>query len=200
MDDDDHEDPCRSLALLMKTDITEAFYGDTPESSVTCILASIYDVDEEEDIIYANTEDTAFLERLDGTIASEAPGGFLDKVVELCEFQLGLVEASETEIEAPPTLAPGDTNISKSQSNIPLNFVDASESRPPKVEVHVAEGPTERDELLAKMRNLLSENEELRTARVRARDEDGRLAVDKDGMHYLFDGVEISEDQKWCLD
>lgn len=55
----------------------------------TCILASIYDVDEEEGVIYANTEDTAFLTRLDGTIASEAPGGFLDKVVELCKFQLG---------------------------------------------------------------------------------------------------------------
>lgn len=83
---------------------------------------------------------------------------------------------------------------------MPLTLVDASGSQPPKVEVHVAEGLTEGDELLARMRGLLSENEELRTARVRARDEDERLAVDKDGMHYLFDGVEISDDQKWCLD
>jgi len=200
MDDDDHEDPCRSLALLMKTDITEAFYGNTPEKSVTCILASIYDVDEEADIIYANTEDTAFLVRVDSIVLNEVSGEFLDKVVELCELQLGPVEASEAETEALPALTPGDTIISPSQGHMPLAFVDVPESKPPKVEVHVAEGPSEHKELLARMRSLLSENEELRTARLRARDEDGRLAVDKDGIHYIFEGVELSNDQQWCLD
>jgi hypothetical protein len=200
LDDNDHEDPCRSLALLMKTDVTEAFHGDTPEKSVTCILASIYDVDEEEGIIYANTEDTAFLTRLGRTIAGEAPGEFLDKVVKFCELQLGPVEASEAETEAPLALTPGDAKISQSPDHMPPALVDASGLHLPNVEVHVAEGPAGRDELLARMRSLLSEDEELRTARIRARDEDGRLAVDKDGIHYLFDGVELSDDQKWCLD
>ena len=49
------------------------------------------------------------------------------------------------------------------------------------------------------MRGLLSKNGNLHTARVRARDEDRWLSVDMDGQHYMFDGVELSEDQEWCL-
>lgn len=199
-DDNGHEDPCRSLALLMKADITKAFYGDTPENSVTCILASIYDIDEEADIIYANTEDIAFLTKVDGTIPDKASGEFLDKVAELCELQLGPVEASASETETPPASTAGDAKILGSQGHSSSALVVAPRSQPPNREGNVVEEPTEYEKLLTRMRSLLSENEELRTARIRARDEDGRLAVDRDGIHYIFDGVELSDDQKWCLD
>ena len=45
-----------------------------------------------------------------------------------------------------------------------------------------------------------STSQEVVSSRVKARGEDGRLSIDMDGEYYMLDGVELSEDQAWCLD
>lgn len=50
-----------TLALIMKQSLSQSFGGPAPERPITCVIASIYDVDEERDIVYENTEDIAYL-------------------------------------------------------------------------------------------------------------------------------------------
>jgi hypothetical protein len=50
-----------NLVLITKNTPEQCFFGPSPERTITCVVASICDVDEENDIIYVNTEDIAFI-------------------------------------------------------------------------------------------------------------------------------------------
>jgi len=42
--------------------------------------------------------------------------------------------------------------------------------------------------------------DDLRKDRMKARDEGGRISLDLGENHFMFDGLELDEDQAWCLD
>ena len=175
----------------MKTSIAATCFNDQPESSVKCVIASIYHVDEEIDVIFANFEDTVFLMLAPGETAHDWKGNLHEKVAELGELQLAVLNATASGAPRSRTSHISAAEYRECEDGLPASSrdnVDIQQER--SVDASTAK---------TKLFRLLAENGEFWRSCVRVRDEDGRLSADKDGTHYIFYGAELAEDQEWCL-
>jgi hypothetical protein len=182
----------------MKNTLSQAFLGPFPERSITCIIASIYDVDEESDIVYVNTEDIAFMIPHGNIESVSIIAPLVARLVTESERSLGLLDSevrpgitshsAEANTENQHEVAGKSTLLVEEGSEIQEKTSDMSE------EAYIQTEPP------AKAGKILSASEDLGLARVKARDEDGRLSIDMHEEHYMFACVELSEDQTWCLD
>jgi hypothetical protein len=185
-----------ALVLIMKTTLANAFSEPRSEPSVTCVLASVYDVDEANDIVYANTEEVVFLVPLGNSrwVAETLP--LVVKVVTTAEKLLGLVPTFDLLDSSDTGASEGRHRLSDVQG-LPA-AIETSANH--KSSTYVSDFYSTAGEDTVQDSEKRVQDQEVVLSRVKCRDEDGRLSADLDGDHYIFDVVELSAEQKWCLD
>jgi hypothetical protein len=197
VDEDDGREVSRSLVLIMKNTLDQSFLGPSPERSITCIIASIYDVDEDDDIVYANTEDIAYMVPEGDTASISIKFPFVARLVADCEQLLGLVErdSSPTPISHSETADATQEHMAAEKSLISVAGKPEEQERASEINEAFKETDSSTE-----VGGVSSAFEDLHPTRVKTRFEDGRLTIDMHGEHFLFDGEGLAEDQKWCLD
>lgn len=173
-----NDDEMQTLVLIMKLPLQQAFHGISPESSVTCVIASIYDVDEESDIVYAHTEGTGYLLPAKSPSATE----LIQTVVEQAEVNLNFSESVG------------------SASGVGIRVHGHSSLEGDENEATVLEQIGEESDAERHMFGNINDLLYIRKDRLKARDEGGRLGLDLGADHFMFDGLELDEDQSWRLD
>lgn len=191
--DDKDPEMTRTLVLIMKNALKQSFAGPSPERSITCIIASIYNVDEENDIVYVNMEDIAFMTAHGDIESVSITAPLVARLVADSERRLLLLDSSVASHSA--KASPEHQHPPEEEVTLPIEGESG-------VQENMSEMTEEADMTIlpVKAGEAPSTSEDLDPARVKARDEDGRLSIDLKGEHYVFDCVELSEDQTWCLD
>jgi hypothetical protein len=166
-----------TLVLIMKQCLNDSFFSQSSQRAASCVIASIYDVDEETDILFVRTLATGFL-----MPASDLSNRSLaHSIVSTMEVKLGVSE-SANHPSTPGIFLFGKPNLEASKSQTALLERHVNEVNP---DDHFDD---------------ITEPLEMRTNKIRARDEGDRIAVDWGEDHYMFDGLELEPDQSWCLD
>jgi hypothetical protein len=168
--DNDPEQSSLTLALIVKSPLSVSFSELSPERAITCVVASIHDVDEEDDIIYANTEDMAYLIPQGDMASLSTKEPFVAELVAESERILGMVGSESSPEGSRGAIAGYQAALGK-----------------------LGEQPVESE-------SAQKVTEDIGRANIKVRDESERLTIDMNGDHYMFDVVELSEDQTWCLD
>lgn len=172
-----NDEDMQTLVVILKLPLEESFHGSQAQTSVSCVIACLHDVDEEKDILYARTIGNGLL-----LPADQISGiGVVQSIVDTAEVKLGVCSAASS-VFTPPAVVINDPGLNESEGNVALRERQFDDS-----------GLGNGLDNIAAIFNRQSD-------RLKARYEGDRVAVDIRGDHFMFDVLDLDLDQSWCLD